>query len=364
MTRPTNDRDHELLTLAARRAMRGHGGAEPNPMVGCIITNPADDIVGAAHHARCGSLHAERGALVAANGRGRGGTAYVTLEPCAHHGRTPPCTDALIEAGVRRVVFATRDPNPAAAGGEAVLRAANILVTERPDVEHANRLNAPFLYRCATGLPWVTAKWAQTLDGCIATSSGDSKWISGPASRRLVHRERGRVDAILTGIGTVLADDPRLDARGVRVRRNAARVLIDPALDLPLEASLLARAPELPLIIATHESASPTAADLRRRGAVVIPFDHGVKGVLRTLAQDHAVANVLVEAGGGLLGTLFSEGLVNAALVFTAPIVLGDQHARHAVRGLTPNHMTDGVRLTPLWTGRRGDDLVGWYAVT
>lgn len=364
MTRPTTNRDHDLLTLAARRALRGHGGAEPNPMVGCIITNPAGDIVGAAHHARCGSLHAERRALIAADDRGRGGTAYVTLEPCAHHGKTPPCTDALIEAGIRRVVFATHDPNPVAAGGAAVLREANIDVTERLDVEAANRLNAPFLHRCATGLPWVTAKWAQTLDGCIATSNGDSKWISGRASRRLVHRERGRVDAILTGIGTVLADDPRLDARGARVRRAAARVLIDPALDLPLDAALLARAPELPVIVATNESASPKASALRSRGAVVIPFDLGLRGVLRTLAQDYAVANVFVEAGGGLLGTLFSEGLVNAALVFTAPIVLGDQAARHAVRGITPTRIADGISLTPLWTGRRGNDLVGWYAVT
>ena len=364
MTVLRNDIDHNLLTLAAHRAMRGHGGAEPNPMVGCVITNSDNEVVGSGHHARCGEWHAERMALSVAKENAKGGTAYITLEPCAHQGKTPPCTAALIEAQIRRVVFAARDPNPIASGGAAVLRKAGIDVIERSDVALANQLNAPFLYRCQTGLPWVTAKWAQTLDGRIATAEGDSKWISGSTSRRLVHRTRGRVDAILTGIGTVLADDPRLDARNVRRRRTAIRVLVDPALDLPLDATLLTTAAEIPLIVATEDPTSTKAQDVRSRGGEVIPFDAGLEGVLRLLAQEHNVANVLVEAGGGLLGALFHDGLVNAALVFTAPMLLGDREAPSAARGLAPSRITDGITFTPLWTGRRGDDLVGWYFVT
>ena len=360
----SHDTDQKMLELAARTALRGHGGAEPNPLVGCVIANSSGEIVGIGHHTRCGGPHAERVALALAGPRARGARAYVTLEPCAHQGRTPPCTEGLIEAGIASVVFAARDPNPEASGGAAALRDAGIEVVERTDIRAANHLNRPFLHRVNTGLPWVTAKWAQTLDGRIATASGDSKWISGAPSRRLVHRERGRVDAILTGIGTVLADDPRLDAREVRRRRVAARVIIDPSLDLPLDSKLVAMANDLPLIVATDEPDSNGASNLRDRGAVLVSLDEGLKGVLRLLSADHNVANVLVEAGGGLLGKLFEARLVNAALVFTAPILLGDRDAPGAARGLQPSHIADGIAFEPIWTGRRGLDQVGWYHVS
>ena len=238
--------DLRYLHIAARLALRGHGGTEPNPIVGCLIVSPRDEIVGWGYHRQCGQAHAEVHALGRAGPRAAGATAYITLEPCNHFGRTPPCTEALIKAGVAKVVIARRDPNPIAAGGLDRLREAGIEVVIADDCELAMRITDGFARRVRSGLPWVIAKWAQTLDGRIATGSGESRWISNEASRRMVHRERGRVDAILTGIGTVLSDDPLLTARDVRIRRVARRIVIDPHLKTPLDAKLVQTADRFP----------------------------------------------------------------------------------------------------------------------
>lgn len=360
-----HDLDAKMLQYAARIGLRGHGRAEPNPCVGCVVLNSNGEIVGTGFHAICGGPHAERNALAMAGMNAKGGTAYVTLEPCTHVGRTPPCTDALQDAGVTRVVIGARDPNQLAAGGLEKLQKSGIDVTMREDVDAVRHLNAPYIHRIQTNRPWVIAKWAQTLDGAIATSTGQSAWISSPTSRRMVHRERGRVDAILTGIGTVLADDPRLDAREVQVRRRAARVVVDPNLDIPTDSVLVKTAKEIPLIVACNPTHIDTdvASQLREFGAklIALPENQGLESLVSTLASEYGFSTVMVEAGGGLLGQLLKANLVNAALVFTAPRLLGDAHAPSAARGLSPARIDEGISLEPVWTGRRGEDLVGWY---
>ncbi len=361
--------DHQYMDAAARLALRGQGGAEPNPLVGCVIVQPGDGVVGWGYHRQCGGPHAEIHALRRAAGRAAGATVYVTLEPCNHTGRTGPCADALIDAGVRRVVYACGDPGPDSGGGAERLRSAGIAVEQLDGCRAAVEVTRPFVRRIRTGLPWIVAKWAQTLDGRVATYTGESKWISSRASRHLVHAKRGRVDAILTGIGTVRTDDPQLNARSVRVRRVAKRVVIDPALDTPLDSRLVATARTLPtLIVGDAAEHAERAALLGERGVVVVPVatTHGhlnLETALRELVARHEISTVLTEAGPGLLGRLFAQRLVNEAWVFIAPLLLSDEQALPCVRGLTVERLTDGHRLD-LWNvRRRGDDVVLRYGV-
>ena len=358
----SGDADRAFLRRAVRLALRGRGGAEPNPTVGCVLVRDGR-IVAEGFHRRCGEAHAEAMALARAGAAARGTTAYVTLEPCDHHGRTPPCSEALIAAGVARVVYATADPHPKARGGAARVEAAGIAV-ERLAIPEADELNRPFLRRVATGLPWVIAKWAQTLDGKIATASGDSKWLSNARSRALVHRERGRVDAIVTGLGTVLADDPRLTARGRGRRRVARRVVVDPRLALPDGRALLDLR-DAPLAIATLEAnrESPRGRELAARGVEFLPLGPSgdVRPALAALAERHQAATILVESGGGLLGRLFRENLVDECLVFVTPLVAGDPAAPGPVRGLTSDRVADLRRFRLVDSRRRGDDAVLRY---
>ncbi|MHC5022991.1 MAG: bifunctional diaminohydroxyphosphoribosylaminopyrimidine deaminase/5-amino-6-(5-phosphoribosylamino)uracil reductase RibD [Planctomycetota bacterium] len=367
---PADLERESYLRLAARLAWRGHGGAEPNPMVGCVIVSPAGTIVGWGYHRRCGGPHAEIEALRRAGAAARGAVVYVTLEPCNHAGRTGPCAQALIDAGVDCVVIAREDPNPPAAGGASALRDAGIDVVCCCGCREAVAVSDPFVHRVRTGLPWVVAKWAQTLDGRIATRTGESQWISGVASRRLVHRERGRVDAILTGIGTVLADDPLLTAREVRVRRIARRVVVDPDLRLPPDSRLATTADEVPTLVACAgdaiEQRSGAAALLRERGVEIVGLpsdaaDVPLDALLRELVRRHDVTNVLVEGGAGLLGRLFRANLVQESWVFLAPLLLGDDEAMTGVRGLETPRLADATRLALRSVRRRGDDLVLRY---
>ncbi|TVQ54768.1 MAG: bifunctional diaminohydroxyphosphoribosylaminopyrimidine deaminase/5-amino-6-(5-phosphoribosylamino)uracil reductase RibD, partial [Phycisphaerales bacterium] len=368
-------RDHHHLLTAARLAARGIGRAEPNPPVGCVLVDPDDRVVGWGYHTACGQPHAEVEALRRAGNAARGTTAYVTLEPCNHTGRTGPCTEALIKAGVKEVVIARPDPNPVASGGIQRLKEAGIAVRITEICPEAIRVSAPFAHRVTTGLPWVIAKWAQTLDGRIATRTGESQWISGPRSRHTVHRRRARVDAILTGIGTVQHDDPMLTARNVRLRRTAKRVVIDPKLETALDARLVRTADEVPTIIYTTEAAIRQQAsarqELERRGVVIrhVPAMHedpaavsleevSLEPVLRSLVAEEDVTNVLTEAGSGLLRRLFAGGLVTEALVFIAPKLLADEHARSCLTGWTTERLTDGIDLDLIDLRRRGDDAL------
>ncbi len=360
------------MTMAARLALRGHGGAEPNPLVGCVIVSDRDTVVGWGYHGRCGGPHAEIVALRRAGARAAGSTVYVTLEPCNHTGRTGPCAEALIGAAVARTVLAGRDPSPTAGGGAQRLRAAGIAVETFSTCRAATALNDPYLYRVRTGLPWVVCKWAQTIDGRIATRSGESRWLSNTISRRLVHRERGRVDAILTGIGTVIADDPLLTARCVRRRRTARRVVVDPKLAIPLKSKLILTASEAPVTVACEEhllaEGGPRAAALAAAGVELIgvPTDGrhlSLVTLLGELARRHETATLFVDGGAGLLGRLFEERLVNQTWIVIAPQIFGDEQAIPCVRGLTVTTLTEGVQLKLADVRRRGHDVLLRYDV-
>jgi diaminohydroxyphosphoribosylaminopyrimidine deaminase/5-amino-6-(5-phosphoribosylamino)uracil reductase len=365
--------EHDLLARAARLGVRAFGLAAPNPLVGCVIASPEGRILGMGHHTRFGAAHAEVEAIASCRRQGhdpRGGTAYVTLEPCAHHGKTPPCADALIAAGVARVVCARRDPHREAQGGAERLRAAGVEVVFSGACEAATRLSDPFVKRIESGLPWVVAKWAQTIDGRIATRHGESQWISGAGSRRWVHLLRGRMDVVLTGVGTVLADDPRLTARDVPVRRIARRVVVDPLLQTPLHSALVRSVDIAPLTIAcAEENATGPHAEALRAGGVdlVTPPRAPAPGasprldlawLLRRLVSEHDATTVLVEAGARVVGSLIGADLVDEALVFIGPRLLADERALAPAAGLAPQAMAD-AGLWDLDTLRRsGDDAM------
>jgi len=355
------------LHLAARAALRAFGHAEPNPMVGCAIVKD-NQLLAAGHHRKFGSLHAERDALARCRELGHdptGATAYVTLEPCCHTGKQPPCTEALIEAGIARVVAARPDPGLESGGGFSVLRAAGIECRFCDADPLAVGVGEPFVHRLETGRPWVIAKWAQTLDGRVATRTGESRWISSPQARARVHRLRGRVDAILTGVGTVLADDPMLNARPTRQsdaepRRIARRVVVDSSLRTPTGSKLVRTAREIPLTIYAGEVGSAQAEPFVNAGAEVVEGP-GVRPNLRDVLEDlHArlgVATVLVEAGPILLGSLFEHDLIDQAVVHLAPTVMGDTHARAAVEGRDVPELAMAKRLKLCTARRFGPDL-------
>lgn len=378
--------DEHFMDHALELAARGRGWVEPNPMVGAVLVRDGR-LLGAGHHQRCGGPHAEVEAIADARQRGHdpaGGTLHVNLEPCCHHGRTPPCTDAVIEAGIARVVVAMIDPAEHAAGeGLRRLREAGLEVTlgVREDAAHA--LNAPFVKRATTGLPWVVLKWAQTLDGRIATGRGDSQWISNEAARQRVHEWRARVDAIVVGIGTVLADNPRLTARHVVAPRLARRIVIDPDLRMPEDAQLLEDLgddhPPLTLAIDRQhiDANDPRVLDWEARGVGIIPLPQqpmpsdtpahrrrlDLEALMRELARTHEATNVFVEGGATLHGTLIEQGLADQVLAFVAPMLMGDDTALPAARGLRCDSVIDATELSLHAIERIGDNVLLDYRV-
>lgn len=376
-------RHKHYLDAAARAALRAAGDAEPNPLVGCVIVKEGSGeggVIGRGHHRRFGEPHAEVEALADCARRGHspaGATVYTTLEPCNHHGKQPPCTEALIAAKVARVIFARHDPNPTARGGAERLIEAGIAAEFSDASPLATRLTDPFIKRITTGTPWVIAKWAQTIDGRVATRTGQSQWISSEPSRRMVHRLRSRVDAILTGIGTVKADNPLLTARGVpRVRRMARRVVVDPLLETPVTSALVrsisrgGAAGGTPLTIGCAAMAMSLRAAARdaliAAGAEIIglpgePERLDLTVLLRHLAQAHHASNVLVEAGPGLVGSLARDQLIDEAVVFIAPMLMADEHARPLAAGHVASWLSDARRYELVRMTRRGPDAVLFY---
>lgn len=356
-----------MLDLAARVAYRASGYVEPNPLVGAVVVR-GGRVLGVGHHRKYGGPHAEVEAITNCGLRGedtRGATMYVTLEPCVGRGKQPPCVDAILAAGISRVVVARKDLHPKGAHGLEALQGAGVRAELNFESENATRLSDPFVKATTTGLPWVIAKWAQTIDGRVATRTGESKWISNEDSRRRVHRVRARVDAVLTAVGTVLADDPALTARGGWVRRRAARrVIIDPLLELPEESMLVRTLGEAPLTIycgaeglQVHQRKANTLAAL---GVEIQSLGDGqevsVDGILRELCAQ-GVTNVLVEAGPGLLGRLFEGDLVDEAMVFIAPKLLGDDLAKPCVRGRVAERLADAREFRLQRVRKIGDDV-------
>ena len=315
--------DHVLMAQALRLAERGLFTTQPNPRVGCVIAH-GDDVVGEGFHPRAGEPHAEVFALRAAGERARGATAYVTLEPCAHHGRTPPCADALVAAGVARVVVAAEDPFPQVAGrGIGKLREAGIAVEIGLMREASRELNVGFFSRIERGRPWVRVKLAMSLDGRTALANGESKWITGEAARADVQRWRARSSAILAGSGTVLADDPRLTARIAQPFAPPLRVVLDRQLRTPAGSHVLDdSAPSLLL----HAADVAVPAHLQHvERAVVASADGGLDlAAALALLAARGCNEVHVEAGPTLCGALLAAGLADELLLYIAPLLLGD----------------------------------------
>ena len=316
--------DHGMMARALQLAERGLWTTSPNPRVGCVLVREGE-IVGEGWHERAGEPHAEVHALRAAGELARGATAYVTLEPCSHHGRTPPCAEALIAAGVTRVVAAMRDPNPLVAGnGLAMLQAAGIETACGLLENEARELNIGFVARMTRGRPWLRLKAAASLDGKTALNNGISQWITGLEARRDGHRWRARACAILTGIGTVRDDDPQLSVREVDTPRQPLRVVVDSKLEIPLTAKILRGGP---VLVAAAVDDEKRANSLRATGAevVVLPNPHGkveLSGLLEELGR-RGINEVHVEAGFKLNGSLLREGLVDELLLYLAPCLIG-----------------------------------------
>jgi diaminohydroxyphosphoribosylaminopyrimidine deaminase / 5-amino-6-(5-phosphoribosylamino)uracil reductase len=344
---------HELDLWHMRRALelaaQGEGRVEPNPMVGCVIARGAE-IIGEGWHRRFGGDHAEVEALRLAGGRVAGATMYVTLEPCCHFGKTPPCTRAVLAAGIGRVVAAMSDPFPQVAGGGlAELRAAGVEVESGLLEAEARILLAPYLKLLTTGRPWIIAKWAMTLDGKIATRTGSSRWISNEESRAVVHHLRGRVDAIVVGRETARRDDPLLTARPPGAR-TAVRVVVDTRASLATESQLVRTASEAPVLVAVGDEA-PEADRLRLEAAGCEVFRSEsatpaarLDALLNELGR-RRMTNVLVEGGGRLLGSLLDTGAVDEVHAFIAPKCVGGSQAPGPVAGTGIETMDAAMRL-------------------
>lgn len=348
---PANDQ--RWMSRALTLARLGWGQVAPNPLVGAVVVSQGE-IVGEGAHRRFGGAHAEIEALAAAGHKARGGSMYVTLEPCTHHGKTPPCVDAIVSAGVSHVSIAVRDPNPDAGGGVARLEAAGIRVELGLLAEAAAELNAPFLHSFSSDRPWVTLKLAVSMDGAIADASRRPGWLTGPEARRRVHSLRAGSDAIGVGMGTVLADDPLLTVRDADPPRVApTRVVFSRTGRLPLTSRLAQRTHEGPVVVFANMPDPSYDHDLRGLGVEVIGVA-SLREALRTL-RARGVHSLLVEGGASLAASLLEEDLVDRVVLFQAPVVLGEG-ALSAFGRLSGVGSADMRRWRPLYSEWIGDD--------
>lgn len=351
----------DVMRHALRLAARGVGRVEPNPPVGAVVVDNRLRVLGEGWHQQFGRPHAEVLALASAGEPARGATLYVTLEPCAHVGKTPACAPQVIAAGIRKVVVCTPDPAPHTAGrGLQQLRDAGIDVDVGLLGDEGARLIAPFSKLITRGLPWVHAKWAMTLDGKLATSTGDSKWISSEESRRIVHELRGRMDAIIIGIGTALADDPLLTARPPGPR-TAVRIVVDSAARLPLNSQLVRTARETPVIVAVSPRADEDCCvQLAQAGVEIVKLDAGADvslGGLLSVLGSRRMTHVLVEGGSRLLGAFLDDQLIDEVHAFVAPLLVGGSEAFSPMAGAGRSLMSDSLRLRDLNVSQPGGDL-------
>jgi diaminohydroxyphosphoribosylaminopyrimidine deaminase/5-amino-6-(5-phosphoribosylamino)uracil reductase len=362
-------RDSVYMALALRLAAKGRGRTSPNPLVGAVVVS-RDRIVGQGYHRYAGGSHAEAVALESAGKRARGATLYVTLEPCSHtRKRTPPCVPTILNSGIRRIVVAMRDPNPMVNGrGIRRLRRAGIDVAVGCLREQAERLNEAYSHWIRTGRPFVLLKAAMTLDGQVATAAGESQWITGEPARRHVHRLRSRMDALMTGIGTVLKDDPRLTARlpvaeSKEGGRQPIRVILDTTLRIPFTARVLSSKPDSQTIVATTEKASRRRMKLlHARGVtvLVLPNEQGrvsLKACLSRLGK-MGITSVMLEAGSELNAAALRDGLINRLLLYVAPVLLGGQDAKGLLGGASPKRLADALSLEDFRIQRLGRDVL------
>ncbi len=357
--------DEKYMWLALDLAVQGLGRTSPNPMVGAVIVKDGE-IIGTGYHQKAGAPHAEVNALTSAGERARGATLYVTLEPCSHFGRTPPCTEQIISAGIRKVVVAAVDPNPLMNGkGIEALKNAGIKVKIGVLEEKARKLNEVFFTYITTGLPFVTLKTAMSLDGKTATHKGFSRWISSEKSREYVHRLRNQVDAIMVGIGTILADNPRLNTRipGEEEVKNPVRVIVDSRGRLPEDSALVKHVEDSPVILAVTELAPPEKLEsLSRLGVEIVrgqSRDNRVrlKELLRVLGE-RQITHLLVEGGSTLNYQLLKEELIDKTLFFIAPKIIGGAGAPTPVGGEGVELMEDAYGMLDVQVKTLGEDIL------
>ena len=360
MAEPTvwTDTDRRMMARALDLAVQGLGQVSPGPLVGCVIVSPAGEIAGEGFYVFEEIKHAETIALDIAGEKASGGTAYVSLEPHAHHGRTAPCTDALIAAGIKRVVAPIEDLNPKVSGkGFAHLRAAGITVETGLLSDEATQVNEAYLHYMKTGMPFVHLKLAVSLDGKIATRTGDSHWITGPEARARAHELRHAYDAILVGAGTVTTDNPLLsDRSGLPRRRPLVRAVLDQHLRLSPESRLATTTAEAPVIV-FGDPESPNTAALRAQGVEIVNANHrDLCGVLRELGS-RSLQSVLVEGGSTIAGEFLDAGLVNKVTFFIAPKIIGGTDAPSAIGGSGIEAMADALELERVTVARHGKDI-------
>lgn len=357
------------MTLALRLAAKGQGTTSPNPMVGAVVVKQGR-IVGQGFHLRPGTPHAEILALQRAGTQARGATLYVTLEPCCHlKKRTPPCVPEVLRSGIRRVVIAMLDPNPAVKGkGTAALRRAGLSVmvgVARPEAEN---LNKAYCHWMKTGRPYVTLKAGMTLDGQLATASGESQWITGKKSREEVHRLRGEVDAVLVGLGTVLADDPSLTARvgsalNKLASRQPLRIVLDSRLRTPLKAKVLALQDKAKTMIATTIAAPAVRRSaLQKKGieVLIVPAVEGqvsLPALLKELGR-RGITSLLLEGGGEVNASMLKAKLIDHVRLYMAPLLLGGQNAKGVIGGESPARLAGAIALQDVVTRFVGNDVI------
>ena len=357
--------DHEHLARAIELAERGRGRTTPNPLVGAVVVRDGE-VLAEGFHAELGGPHAERAALDACAEDPRGATMYVSLEPCCHTGRTPPFTDAILEAGIARVVVGSDDPTAKASGrGLGILRdeGVEVVVAGGELAARARLLNQPFRKHARTGRPFVRFKSAMTLDGKVATRTGDSKWISGETSRRMAHVFRAECDAVAVGIGTALADDPLLTARIDAVARQPRRIVFDSEARLPLDSQLVRGAGVVPLTVVVSRAAPRTATDaLEAAGAeiLVATGENEPARVRSALVQLGAagITSILLEGGPRLAGAFLDAGEVDELRLFLAPVILGGSAARDPMEGEGVERIADATRALTLHCERVAEDIL------
>jgi diaminohydroxyphosphoribosylaminopyrimidine deaminase / 5-amino-6-(5-phosphoribosylamino)uracil reductase len=354
--------DHRLMERALALAAKGVGQVSPGPLVGCVIASAAGEIVGEGFYTYEKLKHAETYALEQAGARAKGATAYVSLEPHAHHGRTPPCTDSLIRAGVSRVVVPIEDPNPRVSGkGFEHLRSAGVEVSIGLLAREAAQVNEKYLHFMRTGRPFVHLKLAASLDGKIATRTGDSRWITGEQSRARVHELRHEYDAILIGAGTALADDPLLTDRSGKSRRiPLLRIVLDETLKVSPESQLIATANSAPVVIFAAKSAEVSKVEaLASRGVEVVCDPANGRNLLAILEElgHRSIQSVLVEGGASIAGKFLDAGLVNKVSLFLAPVMIGGREAPNAVGGEGAETLAEALELQNMEVTQRAGDL-------
>ena len=362
MIMTTHDVDEKYMTLALELAEKGRGRVEPNPMVGSILVKDGR-IIGKGYHQVFGGAHAEVHAIREGGENCKGATLYVSMEPCAHFGKTAPCVDAIIKAGIKRVIAAVADPNPITCGkGIQILQGSGIEVQLGVMESQAKRLNAPFFKLMKKGLPYTVVKWAMSLDGKIATHTGDSKWITSEESREYVHTIRGQVDGIMVGINTVLRDDPLLTCR-LKGGRNPKRIIIDSNASLPLHSRLVKTIHESEIIVAVNRSAQRENIErLDQLGCKIIQTGNennlvDLKEVFRRLGEMQ-LTNILVEGGSSIITSVIEDRLADKIMVFIAPIIIGGYGARSPVLGNGIDKICDAVKITDITVKMFSNDIL------